>query len=77
MLYQQDRFINAMIMEFKVCRRNEAADTAAKRTLHQINERNYAAEAHTLGYTNIIKYGVAFKGKMCYAISEQDTRAHI
>ena len=69
-LYQQDRFINAVILEFKVCRGNEPADAAAERALKQIDERDYAAEARELGYSNIIKYGIAFKGKICYAVTE-------
>ena len=38
--------------------------------LKQINDRDYASKAREDGYKNIIKYGVAFKGKMCYAIVE-------
>ena len=67
-LYQQDKFINAVILEFKVCRKNEEIDKAAKRALEQINERGYDTEAKKRGYRNIIKYGIAFKGKMCYAV---------
>ncbi len=69
-LYQQDVAQNAVILEFKVCGRNETADEAAKRALKQINDRDYASKAREDGYKNIIKYGVAFKGKMCYAIVE-------
>lgn len=69
-LYQQDVAQNAVILEFKVCGKNETADDAAKRTLKQINDRDYASKAREDGYKNIIKYGVAFKGKMCYAIVE-------
>ena len=69
-LYQNDRFINAIIMEFKVCRADEEVDTAAKRALLQINDRDYASEARNRGYRNIIKYGVAFKDKVCYAVVE-------
>ena len=67
-LCQQGRFINAVILEFKVCRENEEIDKAAKRALEQIDERGYAAEPETRGYRNIIKYGVAFKDKLCYAV---------
>ena len=67
-LYQQGRFINAVILEFKVCRENEEIDKAAKRALEQIDESGYAAELETRGYRNIIKYGVAFKNKLCYAV---------
>ena len=69
-LYQQDVAQNAVILEFKVCGKNETADEAAKRALKQINARDYASKAREDGYKNIIKYGVAFKGKMCYAIVE-------
>ena len=69
-LYQQDVAQNAVILEFKVCGKNETADEAAKRALKQINDRDYALKAREDGYKNIIKYGVAFKGKMCYAIVE-------
>ena len=69
-LYQQDVAQNAVILEFKVCGKNETADDAAKRALKQINDRDYASKAWEDGYKNIIKYGVAFKGKMCYAIVE-------
>ena len=44
------------------------ADEAAKRALEQIGERGYAAEPEARGYRNIIKYGVAFKNKLCYAV---------
>ena len=69
-LYQQDVAQNAVILEFKVCGKNETADDAAKRALKQINDRDYASKAREDGYKNIIKYGVAFKGKMCYSIVE-------
>ena len=69
-LYQNDRFINAVIMEFKVCRANEEITAAAQRALRQIDERDYAAEARGIGYKNIIKYGIAFKDKICFAITE-------
>ena len=67
-LYQQDRFINAIILEFKVCKGSEEIDDAAERALRQIDERGYASEAAERGYRHIIKYGVAFKGKLCFAV---------
>lgn len=69
-IYQKDRFINAIIIEFKVCRANEEIDAAAQRALCQIDEKDYAAEARNQGYKNIIKYGIAFKDKLCYAVVE-------
>lgn len=69
-LYQQDKAQNAVIMEFKICGKYETAEVAAQRALEQINSRKYDTEAKKHGYKNIIKYGVAFKGKMCYALVE-------
>ena len=73
-LYQQDRAQNAVILELKVCRGTEMPDEAAERALKQIEERGYDAEARELGYRNIIKYGVAFRGKVCYAEVKTDGR---
>lgn len=71
-LYQQDSSQNAIILEFKVCRENEKADEGARRALQQINDMDYAADARTKGYKNILKYGVAFKNKVCYAVFEKE-----
>lgn len=38
--------------------------------MKQINNRDYASKAKEDGCKNIIKYGVVFKGKMCYAVAE-------
>ena len=54
--------------------RDGDADEAAERALRQIEERGYDAEARELGYRNIIKYGVAFRGKVCYAEVKTDGR---
>lgn len=69
-LYQQDKFVNAVIIEFKLCGKNEEIATAANRALQQINDREYDIEAKNRGYKNIMKYGVAFKGKLCCAVGE-------
>ena len=69
-IYQQDRPINAVILEFKVCRKTEFIEDAAKRALNQINDKDYARDAVNLGYKNILKYGIAFKDKACYAVME-------
>lgn len=71
-LYQQDRFINAIIIEFKICKANEQIDEAAKRALEQIDDMDYAADGREKGYKNIFKYGVAFKNKVCYAVCEKE-----
>ncbi|MDO5399290.1 MAG: PD-(D/E)XK nuclease domain-containing protein, partial [bacterium] len=64
-LYQEGYEDNAIILELKVCRKAENIRTIAAKALEQINERNYESEARSLGYVNIFKYGIAFKGKFC------------
>ena len=51
-----------------MCRENGEIDKAAKRALGQIDERGYAAGPETRGYRNIIKYGIVFKDKLCFAV---------
>ena len=68
-IYQNDRFNNAIIIEIRVCRPNEDIESGAKRALKQINDLDYASEARELGYKNIIKYGIAFKSKSCFAVT--------
>lgn len=69
-IYDNLFFEYAIILEFKVADDNERIDNAAKRALTQINEKRYDAEAVQMGYKNIIKYGIAFKDKVCYAVVE-------
>lgn len=68
--YKRGFFTDAIILEFKVCKKGEGLESAARRALTQINECDYEKEARELGYTNIIKYGIAFDKKLCYAIVE-------
>ena len=69
-IYDDLFFEYAIILEFKAADENERIDTAAKRALDQINEKRYDADALGRGYSNIIKYGIAFKNKVCYAVVE-------
>ena len=69
-MFQKDRPQNAVILELKMCRDNEFIEDAAKRALNQINDKRYDAEAVQMGYKNIIKYGIAFKDKVCYSVIE-------
>ena len=69
-IYQQDRFLTAIILEFKICQDGEEPAKTAQAALDQINEKRYDAEALDRGYKNIIKYGIAFKNKVCYAVVE-------
>lgn len=69
-LYQEGYEDNAIILELKVCKKSENIRIIAAKALEQINERDYAAEARNLGYVNIFKYGIAFKGKFCCVTTE-------
>ena len=69
-LYQQNKPDNAIIIELKMCRENEFLESGCRRALKQINDEHYTAEAENIGYRNIIKYGIAFKGKSCGVLCE-------
>ena len=69
-LYQQDDDETAIIMELKICGEYESVKPKCRDALKQINEKHYSAEAEKRGYRNIIKYGIAFKGKLCGAVCE-------
>ena len=69
-IYQQDKAENAIIIEIKICGDNEMVESGCRRALRQIEEMHYTAEAEQIGYRNIIKCGVAFKGKLCGAICD-------
>lgn len=69
-LYQQDDNETAIIMELKICGEYESVKPKCREALRQINEKHYSREAEQRGYRNIIKYGIAFKGKLCGAICE-------
>lgn len=69
-LYQEDRFDKAIIIEIKICDKNENLEAGCRRALKQIDDKHYSAEAEQRGYKDIIKYGVAFKGKLCGAVCE-------
>ena len=69
-IYDKLFFKYAIILEFKIADENERIDTAAKRALAQIGEKKYDVDAIQRGYKNILKYGMAFKDKACYAVVE-------
>ncbi|MCL2102100.1 MAG: ATP-binding protein, partial [Fibromonadales bacterium] len=61
-LYGMDK---AVIFELKVVEKFKEMPALCEDALRQIEERNYAAYWDDEGYTNIIKYGVAFYKKRC------------
>ena len=69
-IYQKDRFLTAIILELKICHGDDEPAKVAQMALNQINEKKYYAEAVQRGYKNILKYGIAFKDKICYAVVE-------
>ncbi|MDN5332645.1 MAG: hypothetical protein PWP45_1870 [Tepidanaerobacteraceae bacterium] len=54
----------AMIMEFKVSEEEDLAKDALK-ALEQIENKKYDADLKDRGINNIVKAGIALKGKMC------------
>ena len=67
-LVQKNSYKCAIILEFKICGKGEIEEEAAKRALRQINDRNYDEEVKANGYRTVLKYGIAFCGKACYAV---------
>ena len=64
----------ALLLEFKSCgirTRNDALAKLAKNAIQQMEERDYAAEAKSLGKSPILLFGVAFAGKKVVVESKQ------
>ncbi len=61
----------AVIMEFKIVRPGETLESAARKALDQIHEKQYAQELSAKGIASIIEYGIAFEGKSIYIKSNQ------
>ena len=55
----------AVIFEFKVAKKAKEMPTACEEALKQIEDNNYAAYWDDEGYTDILKYGIAFCKKNC------------
>lgn len=55
----------AVILELKVARSYQELEKKCDEALRQIEERNYEAALRQEGYTEILKYGVAFYRKEC------------
>ncbi|MDR1699931.1 MAG: PD-(D/E)XK nuclease domain-containing protein, partial [Lachnoclostridium sp.] len=59
----------AAIFECKVLKENDDAEEKCLEALQQINDKRYDAELIQLGYKEIIKYGIVFRGKQCMIIA--------
>ena len=55
----------AFVIEFKVARRFQDMEQAAKEALVQMRDRQYVRELRDDGYEKTAQYGIAFYGKDC------------
>lgn len=63
-LYPESKNIPAFIIELKHSKsEKEILDSLAAQALNQIEEKKYDTELKALGFTNIIKMAIAFRGK--------------
>ncbi len=69
MLIPKDRSKFGIILEFKSIDEG-TLETAAKNALKQLEEQNYETELRALGITNVLKVGIAFKGKESLVLVE-------
>ena len=64
MLIPRMKAIPAFIYEFKYTKDEKAdLDLLAEEALNQIDDKKYGAELADLGMDNVIKIGIAFRGK--------------
>ena len=67
-----------IILEFKTAREKKTTlKKAAADALRQINERQYSAELRRQGIHNILKIGLAFRGKQVCIVTEAEARTEI
>ena len=59
------RYDKAVIIEIKTVHDGETLAGQCEAALKQIEEQQYEAALLNEGYTDIIKLGIAFKGKQC------------
>ena len=55
----------AVIMELKIAKEEKDLKKECQHALNQIEEKQYEAGLKNEGYQNILKYGIAFCGKLC------------
>jgi hypothetical protein len=71
MIIPKDKSKRGIIIEFKKVDKfeEETFETALKAALKQIEEKRYDSELKALGINNIVKLGIAFKGKEVKIVS--------
>lgn len=62
------QYNNAIILELKVADTKKNLVTESNKALKQIDDNHYDTELLNDGYTNILKYGIAFFKKVCMVI---------
>lgn len=62
-IFQKEKGIHRLVMEFKVAEREADLEEKAREALAQIEERDYLAEFAAQGIETVWRYGVAFCGK--------------
>ena len=62
----------AIIIEIKVVKKFQELEAACDQALSQVVEKGYEAELRNDGYSDIMKYGIAFFGKDCLVKLGQD-----
>lgn len=73
MLIPKDKSNFGYVIEFKkIITEKESLEEGAQRALEQIKAKKYAQELKDLGITNILLFGIAFKGKQLLVISEEN-----
>ena len=60
-----------LVLEFKVAENDDSLEKTAEQALTQINQLNYVAELQQQGIANILKIGLAFRGKEVAMASEK------
>ena len=70
MIIPQDKNDQAVIIEFKVAKKSSLGETA-QQALDQIQAKKYAQELYHRGIESITAYGIAFKGKEVFALSQE------
>jgi len=59
-----------IVFELKVIKDNEDPEQVCQSALKQIRDKGYDGELAREGYRNILKYGIAFRGKECLVMVE-------
>jgi len=74
MLIPKDKSKLGLILEFKVAEGKLSLEKEAETALKQIEERNYETEMKQNGIDNILKLGLAFRGKEVCVLEQKNNQ---